>query len=122
MESTPRSVIRRPGSPWSAASERLARSPLRASRAPRSPAAPHSNAPRCDSVPLTPSPPRAAGGDRAEIPPHVVDRRIIERNINKGLISRKDFEKYLKDLPDAAPNMEVVSIEDEEDSDEPSAE
>jgi len=29
------------------------------------------------------------------------DRRTIERNIKKGLISRKDYEKYLKSLDDA---------------------
>ena len=28
------------------------------------------------------------------------DRRTVERNIKKGLITRKDYEKYLKGLGD----------------------
>jgi hypothetical protein len=34
--------------------------------------------------------------------PRLYDRRIVERNIKKGLLSRKDFEKYLKSLDDVA--------------------
>jgi hypothetical protein len=30
------------------------------------------------------------------------DKRTVERNIKKGLVSRKDYEKYLKALDDAA--------------------
>jgi hypothetical protein len=30
------------------------------------------------------------------------DKRTVERNIKKGLVSRKDYEKYLKSLEDAA--------------------
>ncbi len=30
------------------------------------------------------------------------DKRTVERNIKKGLVSRKDYEKYLKSLDDAA--------------------
>jgi hypothetical protein len=30
------------------------------------------------------------------------DRRTVERNIKKGLITRKDHEKYLKTLDDVA--------------------
>lgn len=33
------------------------------------------------------------------------DRRVVERNIKKGLVSRKDYEKWLKSLPDASTNM-----------------
>jgi hypothetical protein len=29
------------------------------------------------------------------------DKRTVERNIKKGLVSRKDYEKYLKSLDDA---------------------
>jgi hypothetical protein len=32
------------------------------------------------------------------------DIRVLERNIRKGLIARKDVEKYLKSLPDRADN------------------
>jgi len=30
------------------------------------------------------------------------DRRTVERNIKKGLLSRKDFDKHLKSLEDVA--------------------
>jgi hypothetical protein len=33
------------------------------------------------------------------------DKRIVERNIKKGLITRKDQEKFLKALPDAADKV-----------------
>jgi hypothetical protein len=34
--------------------------------------------------------------------PRLFDVRTIERNIRKGLTTRKDYEKNLKTLPDAA--------------------
>ncbi len=43
--------------------------------------------------------------------PALFDRRIVERNIKRGLITRKDYEKYLKSLADAA---EKVKSPDEE--------
>ena len=33
--------------------------------------------------------------------PKLWDRRTLERNIRKGLMTRKDVDKYLKSLPDA---------------------
>jgi len=30
------------------------------------------------------------------------DRRTVERNIKKGVVSRKDYEKHLKSLDDVA--------------------
>jgi hypothetical protein len=32
--------------------------------------------------------------------PRAFDTRIVERNMKRGLISRKDYEKFLKSLPD----------------------
>ena len=32
------------------------------------------------------------------------DLRTIERNIKRGLITRKDYERFLKSLPDASDN------------------
>ena len=32
---------------------------------------------------------------------HNYDTRILERNLKHGLISRKDYEKFLKSLPDS---------------------
>jgi hypothetical protein len=37
--------------------------------------------------------------------PSLFDRRIVERNIKRGLITRKDYEKFLKAVPDAAAKM-----------------
>jgi hypothetical protein len=42
----------------------------------------------------------------------VYDIRILERNIRKGLITRKDVDKYLKSLPDREGN--AVRMGDEE--------
>ena len=38
--------------------------------------------------------------DRDEKESRLYDTRVIERNIQKGLVSRKDYEKYLKSLAD----------------------
>jgi hypothetical protein len=35
------------------------------------------------------------------IDPRLFDLRNVERNIKRGLITRKDYEKYLKSLEDA---------------------
>jgi hypothetical protein len=32
------------------------------------------------------------------------DLRTVERNIKRGLITRKDYERFLKSLPDASEN------------------
>lgn len=50
----------------------------------------------------------------------VYDQRLVERNIKKGAISRKDYEKHIKSLPDAkdkAANMGNLPARAEEDSD-----
>jgi hypothetical protein len=52
------------------------------------------------------------------------DRRTIERNIKKGLITRKDYEKFQKAQPDAADKVmppeekAVVDASDEDDADD----
>jgi hypothetical protein len=51
--------------------------------------------------------------------PRLFDVRTIERNIRKGLTTRKDYEKYLKTLPDAAEKAATVdSLAAEDDLDE----
>jgi len=49
------------------------------------------------------------------------DRRTIERNIKKGLITRKDYEKFLKALDDAKDKGVIgedePSIDDDDDDD-----
>ena len=44
------------------------------------------------------------------------DRRTVERNIKKGLITRKDYEKHLKALDDVA-DKGVYGTEPEVDDD-----
>lgn len=50
------------------------------------------------------------------------DRRILERNMRKGLVSPKDYEKWLKALPDVADKLapkdeptSSVDLDDDED-------
>jgi hypothetical protein len=60
--------------------------------------------------------------------PRLFDRRVVERNIKKGLITRKDYEKHLKSLGDVAGNIASADERTEEpiealdDDDEPEAE
>lgn len=42
--------------------------------------------------------------------PWDLDIRIRERNLQKGILSPKDIERHLKDLPDVAANAEAVSL------------
>jgi hypothetical protein len=46
------------------------------------------------------------------------DIRVLERNIRKGLIARKDVEKYLKSLPDRADNTAPLVPSHEVDDDD----
>jgi len=51
------------------------------------------------------------------------DLRTVERNIKKGLITRKDYEKYLKSLPDVAalvapPEEDLDDGADDDDMDD----
>jgi len=39
-----------------------------------------------------------------------LDIRIRERNLQKGILSAKDVERHLKDLPDVAANADAVSL------------
>ncbi len=49
--------------------------------------------------------------DEDALSPALFDRRIVERNIKRGLITRKDYEKYLKSLSDAADKVRVPDEE-----------
>jgi hypothetical protein len=37
--------------------------------------------------------------------PRLFDQRVVERNIKRGLVTRKEYERYLKSLPDAAEKV-----------------
>jgi hypothetical protein len=45
----------------------------------------------------------------AQRTPWDLDTRVRERNLKKGVLSEKDVEKMLKELPDLAANAETVS-------------
>jgi len=40
---------------------------------------------------------------------HLLDNRIAERNIRKGLLTQKEFDKHIKGLPDVADKAELIS-------------
>ena len=58
--------------------------------------------------------------------PRFFDRWVVECNIKKGLITRKDYEKHLKSLSDVADNIASADERIEEPEapidDEPEAE
>ena len=41
----------------------------------------------------------------------LVDKRILERNINKGLISKEEYEKHLTELNDLEGTYDRVEID-----------
>ncbi|MGB5702089.1 MAG: hypothetical protein WBM48_04690 [Polyangiales bacterium] len=47
----------------------------------------------------------------------VVDKRIVERNITKGLVTKQQYEQHLADLPDQEGAYDRVEVE-QGDSDE----
>ncbi len=47
----------------------------------------------------------------------IYDRRTVERNIKKGLLTRKDYEKHLKSLEDVA-DKGVYGVADADDTDD----
>jgi len=61
-------------------------------------------------------------------PQRAFDVRTIERNIKKGNITRKDYEKHLKSLPDTTEKVappeedraddDIDDIDEDEDTDE----
>ncbi len=47
-----------------------------------------------------------------------VDKRVIQRYVEKGLIGEKDLEQYLRKLPDLADQAVAVESEIEEEGEE----
>jgi|GEM_PF-676540 len=41
------------------------------------------------------------------------DVRIVDRNIREGAVSKKDYDKYIKGLPDVEEKGEPLVFEDE---------
>lgn len=50
----------------------------------------------------------------------LLDRRVVERNIRKGIVTREEYQKFLDSLGDAAANAETMRARLGED-DEPTA-
>ncbi len=47
--------------------------------------------------------------------PRFWDVRTLERRLRKGQISKKDYEKFLKSLPDVAEKQAPIELSDEDD-------
>jgi hypothetical protein len=41
------------------------------------------------------------------------DKRVIKRNMKKGSLNPKEYEKHLKGLEDVSGNLEVINVEDD---------
>ncbi len=53
--------------------------------------------------------------------PRILDERLVDRNRLAGKLSEKDYESYLKSLPDEAGNATYIEISpDDEESNEDS--
>ncbi len=48
----------------------------------------------------------------------LVDKRIVERNTRKGLLTESDYAKYLEALPDVASKGQLVDYGEDEDLDD----
>ena len=59
----------------------------------------------------------------------LLDRRVVERNIRKGIVTREEYETFLRELGDTAENAESITarlgeedavdeIEDDEDDED----
>jgi hypothetical protein len=55
---------------------------------------------------------------KTEPRPRLYDKRTVERNIKKGLISRKDYDKYLKSLDDISDKGVYGGPAEDDDDDE----
>lgn len=50
------------------------------------------------------------------------DKRVLRRNIRKGMVAREDFEGYLENLTDSSDNIAPPEEEEEPDTGTPSEE
>ena len=56
----------------------------------------------------------------------LLDRRVVERNIRKGIVTREEYETFLRELGDTAENAESITarlgeedaVDENEDDDE----
>jgi hypothetical protein len=52
----------------------------------------------------------------------LMDKRIVERNIAKGLVTKDEYEQHLASLADCEGDYERVEIDPGDSSDEPKPE
>lgn len=45
-----------------------------------------------------------------EFDERLYDRRVVQKNIKAGIISAKDYERYLKSLEDDEDNADVIGV------------
>jgi len=74
-----------------------------------------------DAPSVVAKPPMSRDADAKNF--RLYDRRTIDRNIKKGLITRKDYEKYLKSLDDVKDKgiqgeSEVAEDDDDDGADD----
>lgn len=46
------------------------------------------------------------------------DRRVVERNLRKGVVTREEYDQWLANLGDSTPNSEVIRATLGDDGDE----
>lgn len=61
-------------------------------------------------------------GGMATLGDKLLDKRIVERNIAKGLVTKQKYEQHLAELADREADCERVEIDPVESADEPQAE
>ena len=53
-------------------------------------------------------------GSMASLGDKVVDKRIVERNITKGLMTKEQYEQHLAELPDREGTYDRVEVDPSE--------
>jgi len=75
---------------------------------------------------FTETPPRIVSlvkseAQMADSQDHLLDKRIVQRNIQKGLVGRKDYQSHLEGLADSEHKAETIDLGGEADEAEESA-
>ncbi|HUK66004.1 MAG TPA: hypothetical protein VLV17_04200 [Anaeromyxobacteraceae bacterium] len=55
------------------------------------------------------------------IAPKLVDKRVVNRYLKKNLVDEKEYEKYVRSLPDLADQAVPIESDLDQDLDEPVA-